>query len=328
MRIFTEGAEMGDYLFWDSVGAYVALQTGRSGNWCYYNWYRYSGFTKDISALSELYLRVAFYPTTTIEQTWVVNFYNGGTSVASVVPSSQKLHYYAGTDDLGNSDTFSLSVWHLLEVHLKIADSPDGVFTVKLDGITDMDYSGDTLRTAYSTVNKLYFDSREMGFDDLALNDTTGDFDNSWCGDGHVVKITPSGSGTLNEFSNSGGTSTSNNYLYVDEFGHDSDTTYVYSSGSIIGTKQDQYKMSSFSVSGAVIKRIFPITTVRKTQAGDNYFKLGYLPNGGTVQLSGSIPASLIYGRYAGTSASTNPVTGLPWTNSEVSNLEYVIEKE
>jgi len=59
---------------------------------------------------------------------------------------------------------------------------------------------------------------------------------------------------------------------------------------------------------------------------GSDVVKLGYLPSGGTDQLSGSIALTTSYTRITGTSASANPVTGLPWTVDDINGLEYVIE--
>jgi hypothetical protein len=334
MRVFTDGAETGDMTFFTGTtdaGAAVDSGTYASGVYSYRFGYDDNEW-KTISPLGELYYRgrvlVHSYDAS-------INFIAFRASTSAMVSigvdaiARPVIRLYGAVVSTG-TNALVINTWYLIEVYLKLDNS--GRITLRIEGNEICDYSGDTNNWG-TTVDNLYWSTPagandRMHIDDLALNDTTGAYDNSWCGDGRIVKLMASGSGTLNEFSNNGGVSASANYLYVDEYVQDGDTTYVFCSGSIASIKKDQYKISPFTVTGANIKRIFPMGTIKKTQGSDNYFKLGYLPAGGTVQLSGSVPATLSYITYSGTSALTNPVTGLPWTNSEVSNLEYVIEKE
>jgi len=211
---------------------------------------------------------------------------------------------------------------------LKIDDAPNGIFEVYINGINRINFTGDTKPGADTTVNNIQIhglSNASTFYDDLALNDTTGVSDNSYCGDGHYVIMYPNGAGTTNDFSNSGSTAGSNNYTYGDDFPSDGDTTYVYSSSSSVG-QQDQYTLSDYAL-GGVVKKIYAECRARKTTTDENYIKIGYLPNGGTDQLSGSIPLSTNYERHIGTSASANPITGLAWTTADLNALEYVIEK-
>jgi hypothetical protein len=322
-RIFTDGAEMGDVLFWDYQN--LSINTvPRSGTYNYSTTYGNFPY-KTISPLSEFYIRYGFkytyiydggitwaYDATTIGR--LVNA-GGGLSVAQV-----------GTTTVGTTITpFVQNVWYLIEIHVKL-DNTSGILQVKINGVPEVDYAGDTLPDANTTVNRFYIYDWGGEWDDFALNDTNGTIDNSWCGNGHVVKITPSGSGTTNNWLNSGSVSGSANYLYVDEYPNDGDTTYVYLSGSSLGV-QDQYAMSAFTSGCGVIKRIFPECRAKKLTADfDEYIKVGYLPEGGTDQVSGSSVLTTSYARIVGTSASANPVTGLAWTDSDINALEFVCE--
>jgi len=330
-RIFTDGAEMGDVLFFTVPNTVSAItSTKRSGSYSYDA--GNTTFSKTITGLSEFYLRWGFYFTPPANKN-LMEFRNGGTALCQVyLTSSYFIEARVNNVAVGTSTgTYLNALWHLIEVHLKIDDSPNGIFQVKINGVLEIDYSGDTKPGAETTIDTLYCSTGNVAYnlDDLALNDTDnsdGKNDNSWCGDGHVVKITPSGSGTVNNWVNSGGVSASANYLYVDEFPYDSDTSYVYVSGSSIGNK-DKYAMTSFSKpAGSNIKRIFSQANMRKTNADDTYVKIGYLPLGSTDQLSGSISLTTNYTRITGTSASTNPLTGLEWTESDINDLEYVCE--
>lgn len=330
-RIFTEGAEMGDVLFFDVPSSYTVSGTKRSGTYSFYNGTVLAGATKYISPISEFYARFAFW--VDIHNSAASNYFFTWQYDSNIIGgigingTTRLINLLVNGAEVATAGLFTFSHWYLFEVHVKIDNS--GQVDVKIDGNQDITYSGDTLFT-YSTVNQLVyrsFYSNSNYFDDLALNDTTGTTDNSWCGDGHVVKITPSGSGTNNNWLNNGGVSASANYLYVDEYPNDGDTTYVYCSASSTGV-QDQYNMSSFTTPiGSYITRIMPECRARKATSSDMNINIGYLPDGGTTQLSGSQAISSInYGRYTGTSASANPVTGSGWTDTDINALQYVIE--
>ena len=67
--------------------------------------------------------------------------------------------------------------------------------------------------------------------DDVAVNDNSGSFQNSYPGEGKVVHLYPNGNGDNSAWTGSDGNST-DNYLLVDEFPPDDATTYVQSNTS------------------------------------------------------------------------------------------------
>lgn len=329
-RIFTEGAEFNDLIFWNTTSSMLISGTKRSGNYSYHfaDYGRY--VTKAISSLSEFYIRFAVYTSGFDTGSYsIFRWYKDTTNLGDIRINGQYAIVQAAVNNVvvaSGSSTFTTSNWHLIEVHVIIADS--GSIQVKYDGILEINYSGDTKPGSDTYTNILYFYGLNWNLlvDDIALNDTNGSTDNSWCGDGRIILLTPSGSGTTNSWVNSGNVSGSANYLYVDEFPYDSDTTYVYASGSSTGDK-DKYAMSSFSKpTGSTIKRIFSQSTMRKANTLDTYVKIGYLPLGSTDQLSGSVALTTSYTRITGTSASANPLTGVEWTESDINDLEYVCE--
>ncbi len=335
-RLFTDGAEMADILFWDPSAATVtAANTSPTP---FASAYYYKGTdtltAKTFSATSELYFRNRFYATAWGNASLTApKFCSDANILLTVTPDAAGHIVLNGPSSILVDSGISMPInqWCLIEYYIKIADNPNGRFILRLDNTNIIDYTGDTLLTVYTTVNRIvygYAASHSIHVDDLALNDTDnsdGKNDNSWCGDGIVVKITPSGSGTTNSWLNSGSVSGSANYLYVDEYPKDDDTTYVYASGSNTGL-QDQYAMSAFAGTGKTILRIYAESRAKKTAADGSVIKIGYFPSGGTDQLSGSIALTTSYARIIGTSASANPVTGVAWTESDINALEYVGE--
>jgi hypothetical protein len=337
-RIFTDGAEMRDLLAFNSVTypPQTTIESAFPAISPYY--YRTSyilgqSMTVNIATNTEIYTRqrINFYGGITTDY-YAVYIYSDGTVIASVRLKGGSLAWTgwsAGTELVTSTVIPVVNTWYLTELYFKLADAPNGRMVFYVDGNKILDFTGDTKIAAPVTFNKIIWGilaAGEVRHDDLAINDTAGAVDNSWCGDSVVVKITPSGSGTVNSFHNSGSTSGSSNYTYVDEYPSDSDTSYVYVSASSTGDK-DQYRLSTFNGAGKTITRIYPEIRVKKTIGDSSTIDLGFLPNGGTDQLSGSQVIGVTYGRLVGTSASTNPVTGLAWTASDLNLLEYIIKK-
>jgi len=331
-RIFTEGAEMQDTVFWSGLYQVVTIGNTTPFASSYYYHYGYDvGSWKNFTAISECYARVRLRVKSHSQGHTFISFRLSSTTVAYIAEDALN-RWIANVTTVGVVGTsvgvIILNSWYLLEVYFKEANAPNGRFVLSVDGNIVIDYTGDTQPAADTTFDNVYFRSASTNdsfdIDDLALNNTSGLMDNSWCGDGIVVKITPSGSGTVNNWSNSGSVSGSANYLYVDEYPSDT-TTYTYCSASSTGVK-DKYAMSNLGGGIGSITRIFSEARIKKEVADSTTIKLGYLPNGGTDTMSGSVALYTTYAQAIGTSASANPVTGLAWTVADVNALEYVIE--
>jgi hypothetical protein len=339
-RLFTDGAEMQDVSFWSGDTNVVTIGTTTPyGGSAYYSlavsptYYPY----KNILTISECYFRVRIRSTELIPAYMrICNFRLSTTNVAWLGIDATN-HLQASATTIGvletSSTTITTNTWYLFEIYFKEDDDPNGRFMVYMDGNIVINYTGDTKPSTDTTFDNIMLRHGGVGFsgamhiDDLALNDTDnsdGKNDNSWCGDGIIGKIYPTGSGATNNWLNSGSTSSSNNYTYVDSFPYSS-ASYVYASGSSTGA-QDQYTMSSLSLSGVTITRIWAESRAKKTQANTNSMKIGFLPSGGTDQLSGSLTMSLDYNRCIGGEVLTNPVTGSGWTTADVNALQYVCE--
>ena len=188
--------------------------------------------------------------------------------------------------------------WYLLEVYYKLADAPNGRIIAYVDGTKILDLTGDTKPGAAANFNLINHSSRNAGgeilcLDDMAANDTAGGSDNSWVGDGILVKVYPNGNGTHNNWHGSDGNDV-NNYELCDEFPNDADTTYIYHDNTS-GTQQ-QFAMSSLSFTGYTIQRLYAEARARKTAASAMTLKLGQLASGGSDVVSAG--RTLFVGNY------------------------------
>jgi len=267
-RIFTEGFEMGDLLNTDvNVNAIVSTAVKRTGNYAM----RVTGgggyMRKNITGISSGYVRTGAYRAIATVGHYGqigISFWNGGTQLIEIRQTANldPLRIYIGGTLVASGNTVPAAYrWYLVEVYVKIDDT-EGEVTVKLNGIPEVTFNGNTKPGAETTFDNIRFGNPGIGsttyiyYDDIAINDTTGDVDNSWCGDGRVILIRPNGDGDHIDFMNSAG-STDPNYTFVDEIPSDGNATYVYPSTEP-ANEYDLYTLETPSLpDNAIIARVW-----------------------------------------------------------------------
>lgn len=128
--------------------------------------------------------------------------------------------YFSGTLIASGTIVTRANVWYLLEGHVVIHDST-GEFELKINAVTDIAVTGaDTKATSQTGARgfKLFGPSGvtngELYVDDIAFNDTTGSFENSYPGLGGVFFLKANGDGSQSDFTPSTGV---NHYACVDD---------------------------------------------------------------------------------------------------------------
>lgn len=333
-RIFTDGAEMGDARFWDyyhPVNYVYATSTPTpiGGTYSYHG--AWLGAYKITSDLTEFYLRYRLR-TSSVDQITGASILGWRHSVDAVgALSIDALKRFCAVVNSVTVATASYTiqdgVWYMIEIHVLLA-AVGGRIEVFIDGTQYIDYTGDTTGGLSGHIDNIYWSTNAYTHcyvDDLALNDTTGLEDNSWCGDGIIVKMTPNGNGTDNDWTGSDGDSV-NNYLLVDEYPNDGDVTYVYADGDDAGL-QDQYTLTDLDYTNKTVLRIYPEARVRKSSPDGSTVKLGILPSGGADDMSAARALfSDYYARIVGNEYTTNPVTALPWVEADLDPLQFIAE--
>lgn len=133
---------------------------------------------------------------------------SGGTKVISLFQDNTTGTYSIRTTESGSyasRHTFTLSIntWYKIDIYLNI-NSSTGEYTVKLDDMTIK--SDSSLDLGSSGINNISFGAiratcyTPFYLDDIALNDTTGSINNSWCGNGTIVSLKPKSSGTTTQW--------------------------------------------------------------------------------------------------------------------------------
>jgi hypothetical protein len=145
-----------------------------------------------------------------------------------------------------SSASFSMSAWHLIEIHLVASTSTTGTCEVWQDGAQVISVTG--VRTAFTTAN---FGQIELcwaassnstvtgispcyhAFDDLRVNDTLGSVNNGRLGDGAILALIPNGVGTTLGGTPLTPTGSGTNWQNVDEV---PPSTTDYNAGTTVGT--------------------------------------------------------------------------------------------
>ncbi len=288
-RLWQAGAEVGTIgLEWDSVSGAVASTTkAKTGT---YSFRASAGnyMRKSLpAAISQV--RCGFHVNhngaSAGDHPRIAAFRSGSTYIASVefdedagtiallIGSTTVATVAAGAFD-------SLDTWMHCGVDLKLAGS-GGWFYFYVNGDPLAWFDGDT-NDAGATVDGFQLASGATldqwslyaYFDDVFVEETTGESEPLPVPDYRYELILPNGNGTYNDWTGSDGNST-DNYLLVDERPHDGDTTYVLANGASAGL-QESYAMGAMTTlpTGWSINSVIALAVAKETSAGSNQIKL------------------------------------------------------
>ncbi len=325
-RLVTDGAELGDLAIFSTTVGSVTNTTSNpsSGSRCY----RFSSAyaTVTVPAATEYYVRSRIRPDSIGVGTIQILSWNSGASpLGDISINSLSNLSVIVTGSSGSTVPVSVSAatYALFETHFKI-DSTAGIIEVLIDGTLVFSFTGQTTNGP-TTANVIVFGQsggpyQPFNMDDIGINDTTGVTDNSWCGEGRILMMQPDSVGDVTQLAR-GGTDTGANWSQVNEIPPDGDTTYVYSSGS---GQYDLYGLTSGSSimnSTDSVARVYVESRSREVSATGEDIRLG-LKTGGSEYWSSDIPVTTSYGHYEANTWVVNPNTGLPWTVSDLDNLQ------
>lgn len=272
-RVFMSGAESGSTaVFFTSPDITAVTTQKRTGAYAFYTSTSNAYVKQSLpAALTELYLRIGLYPITNASGGGCVVEFFSPTNTLQVVLTintlTRVMNYCLGnqTTVLAGTHPLLLNQWQCIEVYYKVADAPNGVFTVKLDGVTDIVFTGDT-RNVDATLGFVQFmysvDAvKTFGyFDDIAINDTAGALNNSWIGRGGIYPIYPDAAATYTDLHASAG----NAWACIDEV-PPSDTDYVYD-GTV--DQKSTYGMTDLTPTTGTIDAINVIMRAKLDAAG------------------------------------------------------------
>lgn len=164
---------------------------------------------------TEIYLQVALY-----NVNWA---YNGPSWIALTCGAPQysttltnvvcTIWMYSGisilqgynvTTRVAGSFMPSQNIWYLVEAHI-IVDAVNGLYELKIDGIPQGSWSGNTTVGALTYIDgflnpwKSVF-SGSTYIDDIIINDTSGTINNSWPGGKKIISLSPTADGSFKQW--------------------------------------------------------------------------------------------------------------------------------
>lgn len=205
------------------------------------------------------YIYINSMPTTA--NNYIFGFYknSSGAGPFVVLTSSGTLQLWnsssgASASQIGSSSSaLSTGTWYRLEIKADVSTNPWSL-EMLLDGSS---IASGTVAATATTMDTVTLDCEgitpstitasnttgDMYFDDVAVNDNTGSFQNTYPGAGGIVHLQPNAAGDNNQFTvQIGGTAGStNNYTRVDEITPDNATTY---NGDIVSGNTDDFNLT------------------------------------------------------------------------------------
>ena len=235
--------------------------------------------------------------------------------------SSEQISFYVGTT-LTATGTINIpsNQWFSLEVYFYITDS-GGRLTTKVNGVQDIDYTGDTKIGTPSTCQQIEFygsNSYALYVDDVVVNDNNGTANNSWPGIVRLQPIRPNATGDSAQFTR-GGTDRGANWDQVDE-APSVHTDYIYSTTV---DQKDLYNAGTFTVpTGATVKNIVVVATALYDSGAGN-IAVGLKSTNEDFSTDQAIGATVKTYEYA---VPLDPATSAAWGQSAIDAVQIGVK--
>jgi hypothetical protein len=323
-RIFIDGFESGGDDLWDAESNATVISSAgldMDGDYCLDLNDLAEYIQKDITADDEMYFAFLYRPTDVTGSEAIMGVFNGGTLLIGFgrPAAAGGIQAYRGlyTSIVTGTKTFNINTTYLIEIRIKIADS-GGRIELKVDGVADIDFTGDTkvdANTQFDKVRLGYWDLIGMYckayFDNMIMDDT------AWIGDTKIQKILPTGAGATTGWTPSAGA----NYACVDERpASDADYVSINSNDAV-----DTYAAGDMAGSISSVKCVqVQSRTESDGSPTPTNLKL-VVRSGGADHLSGdkTVPAGpkSLFNLWE-----TNPADSQAWEEADVNAVEIGIK--
>jgi hypothetical protein len=148
--------------------------------------------------LEDVYIRFYLYIATSPSVTTTISDYGDGSFQASKIRlrADRKLEVTYNNLTVSGTGTTVLNTgqWYRIEYYY---DETNNKVTLKIDGNTELNAvsNNDVGGGGFVRFGVIDSATADLYFDDIAINDTSGSFQNSWAGAGSIVHLNPSAAG-------------------------------------------------------------------------------------------------------------------------------------
>ena len=228
----------------------------------------------NITPTTEMYLR--FYAkftasTTSSTCTFLMIKDTGGSTLVSILGNGSagtmqvKVYKAGALTQVYTHSGLSTATWYKFEMYLKI-DASTGAYNFRIDDVSYVSESG--LNTGAVSIqtfvigNTVNSSNGYMTVDDIAVNDTAGAANNSWCGAGTIVGLKPKAAGASSEWTSSQGWAVAE---------ASSDATTINLTGHGLATNDVMYNVTrdAYRIVTRVNDNQFTVSSVTNQAAGD-----------------------------------------------------------
>lgn len=269
-------------------GSYGIEQTPASALQTYYG-YQFASAAGNGPFYLRGYFRINTSPSGTTGIMTLDNSATPTTSIASIqIDTNEQLILRDEDGQIGsNSSAIALDTWHMIELMVDLTGGGGShVVRARLNGV---EFAAATDRNLSAGVNHFFVGSdvdnnsaANAGiyyWDDIALNDSTGSFENSYPGSEQYKHLKPNATGDNEDWTN--------DYTNIDEITPDDVTTYIE------GTASNQIEDVNLEASGLTtetIKVVHVGARYAASPAGSTTFVLRVkATSGGTVEESSNL---------------------------------------
>lgn len=327
-RIYQAGWEVGHLGQADVEQGGTLMTTKTRGYWSKYclNIDTAGRWRFSIPIVSELYLGVGFYPPPDPSPLApvMVRFHDSSGAVQARLQrnSAGLLEAYRGDGTtLLARGTRALAGerWYYVEVRLLVADS-GGRFVVRVDEVTDIDFTGDTKQSTLADVAAIALNGWGTGlrYDDLVVNDTTGAENNSWPGDTAIQGLEVNAAGDVTQLQTVGSPA---NWENVDEVPPNDGTDYNFDSAV---DDRDLYGLADLSTELSQVHAVAVWVRAQKSDAGTA--GMAILIKSGGIENQGSDQALSTSWTYHNRIMDVDPTDSATWTSTKVNALQAGIK--
>lgn len=287
------------------------------------------------TGIEDFYAAFALRAGTNMNNVNIFSVYGDLNSTAHITLSmdtSNRLCVYRGLASSGgtllatSATPFSiLGQWRSINVYFKIDDT-NGRAVVKVDGTTQIDFTGDTRNggsaNAVDALRITLNSSSGNGIADLVICDGLGTVNNTYPGDIACIRRLPNANGTYNQFTGSDGNSV-DNYQLVDEApSNDTDYTYATASG-----QKDSYGVEDLPPATVSVVGVRAVAKTAKSGAGAAGMSV-MLRENSTDTFSPSVPLSTSFSWQGDLVREVKPSDSTAWTISDVNAMEIGVRSE
>lgn len=155
------------------------------------------------------------------------------------------------------SSALTLNQWYRIEIKVDLtAAAGSHVVEARIDGVQFAASSTRNISTGVAIITmggNMAGEAQTQGnwyIDDVAINDSTGSFQNSWPGEGKIIHLKPNEAGDSNGYLTQvgGDAGASNNFTRVDEVTPDDATSY---NGSALLNAEDLFNCEASGIGGS-----------------------------------------------------------------------------